>query len=360
MTRYLTRRESLRMMLYSMAAAALPRFARWLPRVDFPPYPRLGRNTSGGRIEIKARPDATSKTIGYLFEDAVVPWLREVVGYHPYRVNQRFVDIGEGYVWAPYLQPVQNNPQTPLAELPTFGQTPGMWVEVSVPYVDLIPVNPELRSPYWKEAHFLRMYYSQVFWVDRIRTDSQGRVWYHVIERYGTYGDTFWAPGEAFRVIRPEEITPISPEVENKRVVVDVTYQTMRCYEGNTEVFYCRVSTGAKYNIHGQRVDTWATPLGTFPIWRKLVSLHMSGGTTGGGWDVPGVPWVSLFEGNGVAVHGTYWHNNYGVPMSNGCVNAKPEDSLWVFRWTYPAVAYDPGDLTIPMPGGTKVTVIES
>ena len=52
----------------------------------------------------------------------------------------------------------------------------------------------------------------------------------------------------------------------------------------------------------GEKVDVWATPKGNFPIWRKMVSLHMSGGTTGGGWDLPGIGWVSLFVGSGVAV----------------------------------------------------------
>ncbi len=113
------------------------------------------------------------------------------------------------------------------------------------------------------------------------------------------------------------------------------------------------------YNADGQRVDAWATPAGEHPIWRKMVSLHMSGGTTGGGWDLPGIGWTTLFVGTGVAVHSTFWHNNFGVPMSRGCVNARPQDALWVFRWTQPVVPYDPGDVTIPLPGGTQIEVVE-
>jgi lipoprotein-anchoring transpeptidase ErfK/SrfK len=152
-------------------------------------------------------------------------------------------------------------------------------------------------------------------------------------------------------------MAPLSPEVEDKRVVVDVTHQTMACYEGDTEVYYCRVSTGALYNAQGERVDTWSTPPGPHPVWRKLVSLHMSGGTTGGGWDLPGIGWTTLFVGSGVAVHATFWHNNFGVPMSRGCVNARPEDARWVFRWTQPTVSYDPGDVSVSGSGGTIVEV---
>ena len=86
----------------------------------------------------------------------------------------------------------------------------------------------------------------------------------------------------------------------------------------------------------------------------------MSGGTTGGGWDLAGVGWTTLFVGNGVAVHSTFWHNNFGVPMSRGCVNARPRDAKWVFRWTNPIVSYLPGDVTVSMPGGTPVEVVET
>lgn len=51
----------------------------------------------------------------------------------------------------------------------------------------------------------------------------------------------------------------------------------------------------------------------------------MSGGTTGGGYDLPGVSWTSLFEGDGAAIQSTFWHNNFGEQMSHGCVNAAPE-----------------------------------
>jgi lipoprotein-anchoring transpeptidase ErfK/SrfK len=46
--------------------------------------------------------------------------------------------------------------------------------------------------------------------------------------------------------------------------------------------------------------------------------------------------------------------------MSNGCVNASPEDARWVFRWTQPAVPYEPGDVTVSLPGGTTIEVVEA
>jgi len=357
--RTLTRRDFLKLAALGFGGLALRPFRRLFDLPEFPEAERLGRVLA--RVNLRARPDYDSPVVGVLYEDAVVPWLREVVGSHPYRVNQRWVETPDGYIWAPNLQPVRLAPNEPLDSLPETSLGPGMWVEVTVPYVDLVLDNPPPRAPSLKENPHPRLYYSQVMWVDRIRRDeASGQVWYRVKEPYGSYGDIFWAAAEAFRPIAPEDIAPIRPEVEDKRVVVDVRYQTLSCYEGDEEVYFCRVSTGAKFNAEGKPVDEWATPPGKHPIWRKLVSVHMSGGTTGGGYDLAGIGWTTLFVGSGIAIHATFWHNNFGVPMSHGCVNCRPEDAHWVFRWTQPEVAYDPGDIIVQMPGGTPVEVVDT
>jgi lipoprotein-anchoring transpeptidase ErfK/SrfK len=237
-----------------------------------------------------------------------------------------------------------------------------MWAEVTVPYVEIIMRQP-ISSTIYKEkiAQGLppRIYYSMILWVDKMETGEDGKVLYRVNERYGTYGDIFWAAAEAFRPLSAEDTHRINPEIEDKRVEVNVTYQTLACYEGNEEVYFARVSTGAKFDAQGNAVDEWSTPVGPHNIWRKLVSVHMSGGSTGGGYDLPGIGWTSLFSGNGVAIHSTFWHNNFGVPMSHGCVNARPQDAQWVFRWTSPPVDEATGDVTISGTGSTKVVVIE-
>jgi hypothetical protein len=200
---------------------------------------------------------------------AVVAWQSEVVGRNPYRTNQRWVETPDGYIWSPYLQPVNNRSNAPINSLPEASLSPGMWVEVSVPFVDLALDNPPARSPGYQDRIKLglpiRLYYSQVIWVDQIKPEEQGAVWYRINEKYGTYGDILWGPAQAFRPITIEEMAPISPHVEEKRVVVDVTRQTLSCYEGQTEVHFARISSGALYNYVGERVDSWATPIGNFP-----------------------------------------------------------------------------------------------
>jgi lipoprotein-anchoring transpeptidase ErfK/SrfK len=283
-----------------------------------------------------------------------------VIGDAPAGVlSRRWVETPQGYIYAPSVQPVRNNPNTPLTSLPGSGDQKGMWVEVTVPYVDIVQESPPARSPWLKEITQPRLYYSQVMWVNDIKTNSQGKVIYRVDEKYGTYGDVFWANAEAFRPVSDEEISPIHPDVEDKRIVVDINHQVLICYEENQEVYFCRISSGAKFDFEGKPLDEYSTPIGPHPIWRKLVSIHMSGGGTGSGWDTPGIAWTSLFVGEGVAIHSTFWHNDFGTPRSHGCVNASPEDAKWIFRWTTPAVSYYPGDITVQMPGGTVVDVVE-
>lgn len=335
-------------------------------QTDFPDYERLGRvvvDLSGGWVNLLARPDHQAETVGVVYEDTVVPWLRETVGRWSFRNNQRFVETPQGYIWSAYVQPVRNSPNQPVDSLPQADGEVGMWVEVTVPWVNAVLANPPARSN-WFEYRVehqmpLRFFYSQILWVDQLRSDESGQVWYRVNERYGNPGDMFWVPAEALRPLTPEELAPISPDVEDKRIVVKRGWgeQTLSCFEGQREVYFSRISSGK---------STDSTPLSAvgspgFAIWRKLHSLQMSGGTNEDGWQLPGIGWTMLFHGDGVAIHSTYWHNNFGEPMSHGCVNARPEDAKWIFRWTNPAVPFMSGDydVTIDRVGSTRVTVIE-
>lgn len=359
----LSRRDFLKLAALGLGALAL----RPLTKLDLPEFPqaeRLGRVTVG-KVDVFMRPDAGSQIVGALYEDQVVAWIRETVGSMPGRMNQRWVETPNGFIWGGQFQPVANQPNVPLASLPTTSLGQGMWTEVTVPYVDLTLDNPPARAPWLQYQLSInlppRFYYSQIVWADQIRVDANGQVWYRLNEKYGS-GDLFWASAEAFRPLTAEEIAPISPNVDpaEKRIVVKTWGQTLSCFEGKIEVYFARISSGALYDAWGNRVDAWETPVGEFPIWRKAISLPLSGGSASAGWSLPAVGWVSLFVGTGVAIHSTYWHNNYGEPSSRGCVNARPEDAKWIFRWSQPQVTMDPGDVTVEMPGGTKVRVEKS
>ena len=327
---------------------------------------KLGR-ICVGKVEVKSQPDVNSVTVKNLYEDAVLPWYREIVGKNPNYIfnNQRWVETSEGYIYGPYIQPVYNHPNQLVSELPETSLGRGMWAEVTVPYVDA-RLDKEPSSNSWVKFKLedgipLRLYYSQVFWVDQIKKDNQGNTLYKVNPNYYGGVDMLWAVGEAFRPVTNEELQPIHPEVTEKQVQVNISNQTLSCFEGKDEVYYCRVSTGAKFDMYGNAVDKWETPAGLHQFTRKYISLQMSGGTTGAGYDLPGIGWSSIFASGGVAIHSTFWHNNYGDPVSHGCVNCNPEDAKWIFRWSLPSVQYDPGmvDVTVTGEKSTLVGVIE-
>jgi hypothetical protein len=361
----ITRRDFIKLAGGTAGLIALRPLSRVLPLSDFPKADRLGRVVEG-KWQLKVAPNDQDATIKDVYGDTVVPWLREVIGRRDTNhLSQRYVETPEGFLYASYVQPVKNLPNVPLESMP--GGQSGFWAEVTVPYVDFVLENSVAASPWIKNAQEwrlpTRLYYSQVMWIDQIKkSDVTGNIIYRINERYGSYGDIFWAEGAAFRPLTPEEIAPITPEVDpaTKRILVNLTYQTLSCMEGNNEVYYCRVSSGAKWDAQGNIVDKWSTPVGDgHRTWRKSISIHMAGGTVSGGYDTPGVSWSTFFSGTGVAIHSTFWHNDYGVPRSHGCVNVKPDDAKWIFRWSTPAVQLEPGDITVGMPGGTQVDVSE-
>ena len=79
------------------------------------------------------------------------------------------------------------------------------------------------------------------------------------------------------------------------------------------------------------------TPAGVFAIYWKLVASDM----VGPDYHLGGVPYVMYYH-RGYALHGTYWHDNFGQPMSHGCINMRTDDARWLFYWADP-----------PTPGGT-------
>jgi lipoprotein-anchoring transpeptidase ErfK/SrfK len=355
----LSRREFLKLGGLTAGGLALN---SWDHRYQFDPFPdgeMLARVTTE-YVNVRSRPDLSSELVGTLLEDEVVPCLREVVGGRfsmPYFQSQRWIETPVGFIWSPLMQPVDNLPNSPILQLNETSLGPGLWVEVTVPWVDLVLVNSEPMSPALRyrvdEGKPPRLYYSQIIWVDQIKMDENQQVWYRINERYG-YGDIFWGKAEAFRPLTREEISPINPESENKRIDINLLKQTLSCYENDREVYFCRVSTGTD----GE--DTETPPGLYYYIWRKMLSAHMAGGTVAGGYDLAGVGFTTLFQGDGIAIHSTFWHNRYGEKTSHGCVNVSPADAKWIWRWTTPYVGYDPGDITIEGYAGTNIRVFEN
>jgi hypothetical protein len=253
--------------------------------IDFPQSNLLGR-VCVGKIEVKSKPSFESPSVKVLYEDAVLPWIKEVIGTPNLNrgKSRRWVETPDGYIYGPDFQQVRNQINVPVKAVPQSASGPGMWVEVSVPWVDAPLANPPARAEVLKQLDGNpRLYYSQIYWVDDLR-QRNGLTEYHITEKHGSPGDMFWADGRALRPLTVEEMSPIRPDAADKRVLVNLGTQTLACYEGKKEVYFCRVSTGAKFNSDGKAVDKWSTPVGLFnSVSRKFVGLHMAGGTRASG-----------------------------------------------------------------------------
>jgi lipoprotein-anchoring transpeptidase ErfK/SrfK len=146
-----------------------------------------------------------------------------------------------------------------------------------------------------------------------------------------TYDESLFIPPA------PKASTPGGPGPQQggpKEIVVSISAQAMWAYEGGQQVMFSYVSTGR---------PGFDTPLGNYSVLVKYDSQTMEGVLGGEYYNVPDVPWVMYFTNSGHAIHGTYWHNNFGSVMSHGCVNLPMDVAAWMYSWA---------------PIGTPVTII--
>ncbi len=118
----------------------------------------------------------------------------------------------------------------------------------------------------------------------------------------------------------PPSPSPPSPAPNSGRWIdVDLSAQRLTAYEGSTAVRSTLVSTG---------LPRTPTPTGQFRIYVKYRATLMSGP----GYYLPDVPYTMYFY-KGYGLHGTYWHSNFGHPMSHGCINLPTPEAQWLYNW---------------------------
>ncbi len=142
---------------------------------------------------------------------------------------------------------------------------------------------------------------------------------------------------QAEKVVRVDRFkkAPRWAQQGKKWIDVSILEQSLTAYEGLKPVFTTLVSTGA--DGLAKASESHATVQGTFLIHTKHVSVTMDGDDAGDEFDLRDVPFVQYFH-DGYALHGAYWHDDFGIPRSHGCVNLSPQDAAWLFRWTDPEV----------------------
>lgn len=330
----LSRRDFLKLSGLALGSLA---FSPTFPRPQEQDQGMLGRVTIK-EIDLRSEPRDDAPIIGKRYRDQLVHIYYELTPPDaPIYYNPLWYRVWGGYLHSARLQLVEVRHNQPLSEVNENGQL----CEVTVPFSQAYQYSSRQGWYPWNGS---RLYYETTHWATGIDTGPDGEPWYEVSSEIDQYLKYF-VPASHLRPIPAEEFSPLSSDVppEKKRIEISLNEQTLRAYEYDEVVHTARVSSGIPSQGPSPNGIPTATPKGRFRIYSKMPNKHM-GSVTGnpdaeesGGFSLPGVPWTCFFVPEwGVALHGTYWHNNFGLQMSHGCVNLRNADAKWLFRWTTP------------------------
>ena len=277
------------------------------------------------------------------WRDSILPITGATIGDDEPSYNRVWYRIGEeGFIHSGVIQPVRTLVNPPLLEIPPTG----VLAEVSVPFTDA------RDTPGRSEGVIYRYYYDTLYWIMEIIQDADGEVWYGVLD--DKLKTNNYVLASHLHVIPESDLSPLSPQIppEQKRIEVHTAEQVVIAYEQDIPVFMSKAATGAAF-----RDGNHFTPAGSHITFCKRPTRHMAAGDlASNGYDLPGVPWICYITDNGVAFHGTYWHNDFGKARSHGCINLPPQAARWLYRWTQPVVPS--GEQQVYVDYGTTVDVI--
>jgi len=244
-----------------------------------------------------------------------------------------------GYVHSAWVLPVQVYPPQPFIR--DVGEW-GFWGEVSQPFTEARAApHPDAQKVY-------RFYGGTVYHVVDADEDEYGTGWYKVFDEFPPTDPGYqWVLARDMRRIPRAEMSPIHPFAGGKHIEVNLEEQRLTCYEGDRIVFTTLVASGLG-RVEGDPELDLATHKGETHVLLKQPSRHMSNRSYPGGppaaadiFDLPGIPWNLFFDLSGTAIHGTYWHNDFGIRRSHGCLNVSIAAARWIYRWAYPIGGYE-------------------
>jgi hypothetical protein len=323
----ITRREFLKTTSSLAAGLLLP------PRPQFNSF-GLGRVTVTS-VNVRAEPHDQATLLTTMLRDELVTIQSRAIADEGPPHNPIWYRVPDGYVHSGHIQLVKWEPQTPRIDFPHGGAL----FEISVPF------TRSYRQPDPTSDPLYRLYYQATAWVEAVERGSDGRLWYRLLD--DLLKVNYYVRAEHLRRVEPEELTPLSPDVppQDKRIEVSLPRQELMAFEGDRLIFRTSISSGVPdRQPPGSNGIPTDTPTGHFYVDKKMPLRHMGDGNLTANleaYELPGVPWTSFFHETGVAFHGTYWHNDYGRQKSHGCVNMRPEEAKWLFRWTTPVIEPD-------------------
>jgi hypothetical protein len=343
------RRDLLKLIAASATAAALS--PAWHARAHYPAYPMppepgLVPGTEAwvlmGRaihtVAFYEEPSTKSTRLEARTRDQGFPITGEVRA--PFSAhNDLWYQTPLGYVHSAWVLPVRvYAPQPFISEMGEWG----FWGEVSQLFTDA-HAQPSLNT-----GIVYRFYGGNVFHVVDAFLDEAGTGWYKVFDEFPPTSPRYqWVLARDMRRIPRAEMSPIHPFVGSKRVEVSLEEQRLTCFEGDTIAFSTLVASGLG-QVEGDPATDLATHRGETTVLLKQPSRHMSNipykegmQVQGDIFDLPGIPWNTFFALSGTAIHGTYWHNDFGIRRSHGCLNVSSEAARWIYRWVHPIGGYE-------------------
>ena len=274
-------------------------------------------------ISVYSKPNDKSTILYQRNRDDLVNIYYEVVSEDGPGYNPLWYRVWRGYIHSANLARVKVHLNEPVSNIP---EKTGQLAEVTVPFTQTMRYLTYNKT--WQPIY--RLYYGSTHWVMGLDTGPDGTPWYRLHDELTEV--EYHTPAVNLRLISDEEFAPISPEVPawEKRIEVSLSQQTLTAYEQGNVVLKTTISSGVPDSRNNPDIIPTNTPTGKFHVYSKMPSKHMGDGQLTSdieAYELPGVPWTTFFAEHGVAFHGTYWHTNYGVPMSHGCVNMRTEEA---------------------------------
>lgn len=284
-------------------------------------------------VSVYSKPSDKSSIISTWYRDELLHVYDEVTVDEPTH-NPVWYRVWGGYIHRARLQRVKilYNKTLPSLEMEEGLRRP---VEVTVPFTE----PWRMTKRYAPQKLGFRLYYGSVHLAEAIEEGPTGEPWYRIFDELA---GSYHVNPLHLRPIPFEELEPLSPDVplENKLIEVNLTTQILSAYENDKQVLKTTISSGIPNGPRGADGLSTKTPQGDdFRILEKDPAKHMGNGNLfadADDYELPGVPWTLFFTAQGHAFHGTYWHENFGVPMSHGCINMRTEEAKWLFRWALP------------------------
>jgi hypothetical protein len=345
MKKRITRREFLKVMGTTAAVAVASPIAGVHAQEDPDAWILKGRAIH--TVYFYKEPSTDSEQLATRTRDQSFRIFREV--HAPFsRHNDLWYKTLLGYVHSAWVLPVRVYPPQPFIR--NVGDW-GFWGEVSQVYTEAYAEpSPQARRVY-------RFYGGTVYHVVDAFEDEEGRGWYKIYDEFPPTSPRHqWVLARDMRRIPRSEMAPLHPFVGDKRIDIDLGQQTLTCYEGEENVFTTAIASGLGGELN--------TPLGQHHVLLKQASRHMSNVSYPGGpeplgeiFDLPGVPWNTFFDLSGTAIHGAYWHNDFGIRRSHGCVNVSCDAARWIYRWVHPVGGYEDDFIQSDYRVGTPIYV---